>query len=119
VTPWLIFGIVTVLNIIHSWPWLASPRVHGFFRFFAFETFCGLIFVQASSWFMDPFSFQQLFSWVFLAGSLVLAIRGLWLLHQIGKPRGSFEQTTVLITSGAYRYIRCIVLCCWVRWGLS
>ena len=38
--------------------------------------------------------------------SLVLAIHGFVLLRKVGMPAGGIEQTTRLVTEGAYRYIR-------------
>ena len=57
-------------------------------------------------WFNNPFSIVQLFSWGFLILSLGLVIYGFYLLHQMGKPVGSFEDTTQLVVTGIYRYIR-------------
>jgi len=102
----LVFALFSGLNIIFSWRWLGNPRHHGFFRFFAFELLCGLVLVQTSDWFNNPFSFRQLLSWVLLAGSLALAVHGFGLLHRYGRSQGDFEQTTVLVTKGAFRYVR-------------
>jgi len=63
----------------------------AFFRFFAFELLCGLVLVQTSDWFANPFSFQQLLSWVLLAGSLALAVHGFGLLHRYGRSQGDFR----------------------------
>jgi protein-S-isoprenylcysteine O-methyltransferase Ste14 len=57
-------------------------------------------------WFGDPFSARQLVSWSLLVLSGLLALHGFWLLGKSGKAIGEFEQTTVLVTGGAYRYIR-------------
>jgi len=50
-------------------------------------------------------------SWIFLASSLVLAIHGFRLLHIAGSPEGDIEDTTQLVTVGAYRYIRHPLYC--------
>ena len=42
----------------------------------------------------------------FPAVSLILVILGFYTLKSKGKPEGDFEDTTELITSGIYRYIR-------------
>lgn len=102
----LIFALCSGFNIVFSWRWLDNPRQHGFYRFFAFEGLCGLIVVQAGKWFADPFSLRQLFSWVVLASSLAVAVHCFWILSVHGRPRGDFEQTTVLVTKGAYHYVR-------------
>lgn len=102
----IVFTLCSGLNILFSWRWLGNPRHHGFFRFFAFELLCVLVLVQAGDWFTNPLSLRQLGSWVLLAGSLALAVHGFGLLHRYGRPRGDFEQTTVLVTNGAFRYVR-------------
>lgn len=38
--------------------------------------------------------------------SIFLATHGFYLLHIIGQPHGQFENTTVLVKIGAYKYIR-------------
>ena len=101
-----VFAVCSGLNILFSWRWLGNPRHHGFFRFFAFEALCGLILVQSSDWFTNPFSFRQLLSWALLACSLALALHGVALLHRYGHARVDFEQTTVLVMKGAFRYVR-------------
>ena len=57
-------------------------------------------------WFRDPFSALQIISWVLLLSSLILAVYGFYVLHTVGKPKGEVENTTVLVTEGAYKYIR-------------
>lgn len=107
----LVFVAFSVANAAHSWRWLANPRVHGFYRFFAFESLCALVIIQSTHWFTDPFALQQLLSWFLLAGSLLLAIHGFWLLHVLGRPTGGFEHTTILVNTGAYQYIRHPLYC--------
>jgi protein-S-isoprenylcysteine O-methyltransferase Ste14 len=48
---------------------------------------------------------------MFLAGSLLLAVHGFRLLRIAGSPKNDFEDTTVLVTTGAYRYIRHPLYC--------
>ena len=87
---------------------------HGFFRFFAFEAILCLLVLNAPRWFTRPLAFRQLCSWALLSASLFLAIHGFRLLHRLGQPTlpapGStnyrIENTSMLVTSGAYRYIR-------------
>lgn len=66
----------------------SQPRSHGFFRFFAFESILVLVLLNIDSWFVDPFSLRQIFSWILLLLSLLLALHHFYLLRQIGKPRG-------------------------------
>ena len=102
----IIFIIVSVGIIWLSWPSLKSPRSHGFPRFFAFESILALVLLNLNYWFQNPFSWHQIFSWVCLLASLFLVIHGFYILREIGKPSGSFENTTQLVIVGAYRYIR-------------
>lgn len=110
----LIFALCTLCLVLLSWRTFRHPGAHGFYRFFAAEALLALIVVNASAWFADPFTPRQLVSWLLLVASLMLAIHGFVLLHRLGKPQATkddtpdfaFEQTTTLIRSGAYKYIR-------------
>ena len=85
---------------------LRDWRLHGFFRFFAFESILALILLNAGVWFDDPFSPLHLLAWLFLLASLFLIVHGVYLLRVIGKPQGNIEQTTTLVKIGAYKFIR-------------
>ena len=97
-----------------SWRSLRDWRSHGFYRFFAFELLSALILLNVPVWFRDPLSARQLASWFLGAASIILAIEGFRLLRVIGKPSPTtardanlgFENTTTLVTVGAYRFIR-------------
>jgi len=97
-----------------SWRSLGAPRSHGFYRFFAFELLLILILLNARDWFREPFSARQIVSWLLLAASVALAIEGSRALRLVGKPAHkaardanlAFENTTTLVTVGAYRFIR-------------
>jgi protein-S-isoprenylcysteine O-methyltransferase Ste14 len=62
--------------------------------------------VNAKSWFTDPFSVVQIISWILLLGSIAMAIQGFYLLHKIGRPTQGIEDTTILVRTGVYKYIR-------------
>jgi protein-S-isoprenylcysteine O-methyltransferase Ste14 len=109
------FLLLTAILIRVSRVSLRSPRSHGFYRFFAWETTLGLLLINLDGWFADPFSSRQLASWVFLAASVYLVAHGACLLRVVGKPHGGhrqepclydIEKTSTLVTVGAYRYIR-------------
>jgi protein-S-isoprenylcysteine O-methyltransferase Ste14 len=97
-----------------SWRSLRDLRSHGFYRFFAFELLSALILLNAPMWFRDPLSARQLVSWFLGVASMGLAIEGFRLLRLVGMPTPtaarrtnlSFENTTTLVTVGAYRLIR-------------
>jgi protein-S-isoprenylcysteine O-methyltransferase Ste14 len=92
--------------VLFSWSALRSREAHGFYRFFAWEAILGLILANLRWWFANPFSPLQLLSWALLIGSIFLAVHGFRLLRLVGRPQGNFEDTTRLVTVGAYRYIR-------------
>jgi protein-S-isoprenylcysteine O-methyltransferase Ste14 len=93
---------------------LRQPRSHGFYRFFAFEGILVLALLNIGAWLRDPLSWHQIISWVLLIVSGFLIVHGVQLLRSKGKPDSQrddspmldFEKTTVLVTTGAYRYIR-------------
>lgn len=98
---WWVFFTLLLLGFT-----LARSHPYRFPRFLAFESILSLIFLNARVWFLTPFSWQQLLSWFFLAGSLYLAAWGFILIKTRGAPAGDFEDTTRLITTGVYRLIR-------------
>lgn len=98
--------ILSIGLIIWSWKSLWNRQVHGFYRFFAFESILALIIVNARTWFTNPFSVTQIISWILLLGSIIMAIQGFYLLHKIGRPKQGIEDTTILVKTGIYKYIR-------------
>ena len=109
-----IFFAASAAIILLSWRSLRNLRSHGFYRFFAFELLSVLILLNVPVWFRDPLSARQLASWFLGAVSIGLAIEGFRLLRVIGRPAPTaapstnlpFENTTTLVTAGAYRFIR-------------
>lgn len=95
------------------------PHRHRFYRFFAFGGFLGLVFMNAPMWFRDFYSPLQIVSWGFLACSLILAIHGFMLLRKVGAPREDLENTTQLVTVGAYKYIRHPLYCTLLLGGVG
>jgi protein-S-isoprenylcysteine O-methyltransferase Ste14 len=85
---------------------LYRTHPYRFTRFLVFESLLSLLFLNAEVWFQSPFSFLQVISWLCLAGASLLAVHGFILIKTKGNPEGDFEDTTTLITTGAYRYIR-------------
>jgi len=93
---------------------LKNIRSHGFYRFFAFEGILGLVCLNLPFWFMYPFSSAHLVSWLLLIFSVFLVVHGLSLLRRNGGSGRQnsqienfrFENTTQLVTSGIYYYIR-------------
>ncbi len=111
-----IFILVSIFLLAFT---LNRTHRHRFPRFFAFESLIVLVLLNARSWFRDPFSLRQWISWVFLATSLALTIEGFRLLRVAGSPAETIEDTTQLVTKGAYRYIRHPIYCSLVLAGVG
>lgn len=102
----------TILIIIFSWFFsIKARRYHGIARFFAFESIFVLFLLNYRFWFRDPFSLHQIISWILLFGSIYPVLAGYLLLKKKGKSEQSFENTTSLVKSGIYSYIRHPLYC--------
>ena len=103
----IVFIACTILIILFSWfVSLREHRYHGIPRFFAFEGLLLLGLLQSPVWFKDLLSIQQIFSWLFFILSLYYAFTAFGLFKRYGKPGRNFENTTKLVSSGLYHYIR-------------
>jgi protein-S-isoprenylcysteine O-methyltransferase Ste14 len=103
----VILVVATMAIALFSWKFsIKAKRFHGIYRFFSFEAIVVLVLLNWSFWFADPFSWNQIISWILLVGSIPVAEEGFRLLRVVGKPEGQFENTTKLVTVGIYRYIR-------------
>jgi protein-S-isoprenylcysteine O-methyltransferase Ste14 len=102
--------ILIILTVVIVWfSWIVSikdKRYHGIFRFVSFESILVLVLLNYPVWFKNPLAWYQLVSWLLLGGSLLVAFFGFYLFYHHGKPADGMEETTALITSGLYRYIR-------------
>ena len=78
------FVIVTALLVYISRASLRQPNSHGFYRFFAWESILLLFLLNVDQWFIDPFSWHQLISWVLLFASLVPLFFGVRSLRRRG-----------------------------------
>lgn len=103
----LLFAFGTSAIGVISWNFsIKAGRYHGIYRFFAFESLLILLLLNWRYWFDEPFSLAQCVSWVFLFGSILPAYEGYRLLSKLGRSDTQFENTTVLVTIGIYKYIR-------------
>jgi protein-S-isoprenylcysteine O-methyltransferase Ste14 len=102
----ILFVIGTAGIVWISVPSLKQPGSHGFYRFFAWEIILGAFVINLRGWFVHPFAWYQILSWILLLAALVPIIYGVILLRTIGKPTDELEATTRLVTSGIYRFIR-------------
>ena len=97
----------TILIVLFSWFLsIKYKRYHGIARFFAFESVFILVLLNIKVWFSNPFSVSQIVSWILLCLSAYVGIVGFLILKRKGKPDNNFENTSVLVKSGLYRYIR-------------
>jgi protein-S-isoprenylcysteine O-methyltransferase Ste14 len=97
----------TVLIILFSWFLsIKYKRYHGIARFFAFESVFILVLLNLRIWFVKPFSLLQIASWILLLLSIYVVTTGYILLKRKGKPDANFENTSLLVKSGIYKYIR-------------
>ena len=103
----VILSIGTIINVIFSWVFsIKAGRYHGIYRFFSFESILVLLLLCLPVWFAEPWKWNQIISWMLLLGSIPLPIFGFYALRTSGKSKGQLENTTKLITSGIYHYIR-------------
>jgi protein-S-isoprenylcysteine O-methyltransferase Ste14 len=108
----LVLGTAGIVYVSRSS--LLDLRSHGFYRALAWEAILVLILLNMDAWFRDPLSWHQVISWFLLSVSAFLVIHGALLLRSIGKPDArrdeahllGIEKTTVLVTAGAYRFVR-------------
>jgi len=100
-------AVGTLFIILFSW-FLSVKyrRYHGIARFFAFESVFVLVLMNWRVWFANPFSFVQIISWLLMIMSAYIAVAGYLTLTRHGKPDSNFENTSVLVRSGLYAYIR-------------
>ncbi|MBN1938490.1 MAG: DUF1295 domain-containing protein [Candidatus Aminicenantes bacterium] len=105
---WIILAAGTLFLLVFSWfSSIREKRIHGYPRFFAFESVFVLILLNEKVWFRDPLSILQVLSWLLLLVSIVVVAAGFFALVKFGKPRdGNFEKTTRLVDRGIFRLIR-------------
>ena len=97
----------TIFIILFSWfVSIKEKRYHGIYRFFSFESILLLVLLNYPIWFNDFFSVRQLFASLLLLLSVYLAFVGFYVLVKKGKPSQNFENTSRLVTTNIYKYIR-------------
>jgi protein-S-isoprenylcysteine O-methyltransferase Ste14 len=104
---WIFFIIGTIFIILFSWfVSLREKRYHGIPRFFAFEGLLLLGLLQWPAWFRDPLAFRQILSWLFLIFSMYYVLASVIIYHRHANHGQNFENSTRLVTSGLYKYVR-------------
>lgn len=107
---------------------LFKIRSHGFYRFFAWESIAFLLSINYPFWFITPFEAPQIISWLLLCGAIYPLAAGFMQLKMGGKPQKSrqddsyykFEETTELVETGIFKYIRHPMYCSLLllTWGI-
>lgn len=101
------FLIGTIFLILFSWfVSIREKRYHGIPRFFVFEGLLLLGLLQWQSWFKDPLILRQLASWLFLILSMYYVFTSVILYHRHTYHGQNFENSTKLVTTGLYKYVR-------------
>lgn len=112
---WALFCAGSLLLLALSWRSMRRPGSHGFPRFLAWVGILALLVLNGDVWFEERYSARQLVSWCLLMTSIAVVVTGLFQLKSRGRPvAGSrndgslydFEQTTRLVDSGIYAWIR-------------
>jgi protein-S-isoprenylcysteine O-methyltransferase Ste14 len=109
-----VFIVVSIVIYRISRISLRSFRSHGFYRFFAWEAVLVLVLLNLNIRAYQPYSVHHYMAILCLILSGVLGIHGFLLLHKEGRPDSRrddptllpVEKTTVLVTAGAYKYVR-------------
>jgi protein-S-isoprenylcysteine O-methyltransferase Ste14 len=123
----VVFIIVSVVIYHVSRASLRSYHSHGFYRFFAWEFFLVLMLLNLNIRAYQPSSVHHGMAVVCLVLSGLLGFHGFHLLRREGKLDDQrddptllrIEKTTVLVTAGAYQYIRHPLYCSFLllTWG--
>jgi len=101
------FLIGSIFIVLFTWYIsLREKRYHGIPRFFAFEGLLFLGILQAKVWFADPFSVRQIASWLLFIISIYYIIASISLYFRHNKAGINFENSTRLVTTGLYHYVR-------------
>ncbi len=103
----LLFFLATLVFGYYTWRHaIVHPRRQGPYRFVAFEGITAIVLLNYRPWFVDVLSPLQIVSFTALAISVYLALASFIMLKRAGRPEGHFENTTELVTTNLYRYIR-------------
>jgi len=106
-TKLIIFALSTTFIVVFSWYLsIREKRYHGIPRLFVFEGILLLFLLQFKVWFYDPFSWDQIISWILLIFSIYYILAAIILYHRFTNHGRNFENSARLVTTGLYRYVR-------------
>lgn len=102
----MVYLFFAILIVIYFRSALRSVRSHGFYVFFGFESLLALIFLNIEFWSSHNVSWLGILNHVLMAAAAFIALSSFYGLKKHGKPEEGWEETTVLITQGIFKYIR-------------
>lgn len=109
---------------------LTHTNTHGFYRLLAWQGILALLVLNAPVWFDNRYALHQLCSWWALFSSLLVLFAGIYQLRNAGQTDSqvrsdselfAFEQTTQVVDTGIYRWIRHPLYCSLLllTWGVA
>lgn len=124
------FIVGSVVLTLISWRALTHAKTHGFYRLLAWQAILALLVLNAPVWFDNRYMLHQLCSWLALFSSLLVLFAGIYQLHSAGQADKNvradselfaFEQTTQVVDTGIYRWIRHPLYCSLLllTWGIA
>ncbi|MDY0250434.1 MAG: isoprenylcysteine carboxylmethyltransferase family protein [Pseudomonas sp.] len=124
------FILGSILLTLISWRTLTPAKTHGFYRLLAWLGILALLVLNAPVWFDNRYGLLQMCSWWALFSSLVVLFAGVYQLHKAGQADSTvradsklfaFEQTTKVVDTGIYRWIRHPLYCSLLllTWGIA
>jgi len=110
----IIFCILSLPLLFFSWQSLFNFKKHGLYRFIVWESILWIAVQNYRYMIVERFDLQQYFSSVLMLTSLLFVVSAVFVMRKKGvanKQRRDdtllgFEKTTVLITSGIFKYVR-------------
>jgi protein-S-isoprenylcysteine O-methyltransferase Ste14 len=127
ISAFIVGGVVLTLISRRA---LTHTKTHGFYRLLAWQGILALLVLNAPVWTDNRYAWYQLCSWWALTVSLLVLITGVYQLRKLGQADSSvrsdselfaFEQTTQLVDTGIYRWIRHPLYCSLLllAWGVA
>jgi protein-S-isoprenylcysteine O-methyltransferase Ste14 len=109
---------------------LTHTKTHGFYRLLAWLGILALLVLNAPVWTHNRYAWYQLCSWWALTVSLLVLFSGIYQLRKLGQADSqvrsdselfAFEQTTQVVDTGVYRWIRHPLYCSLLllTWGIA
>jgi protein-S-isoprenylcysteine O-methyltransferase Ste14 len=100
------FLFMTVPISLISWHGFKQRPRLGISRFISYELVILVVILNLDHLFHRPLSWLGLASWLLLAASLLLVLSGIFIIVRRGEAEFGLEDTTKLITKGAFKYLQ-------------